>query len=746
MAHGKKRIEILSPAGSPESLYAALKLGADAVYTGTDRFGARAFADNPGVEEIKEAITYAHLRQKKIYLTVNTLLQDKEVEQELGPLIAPLYEAGLDACIVQDLGVLSFLHENFPKMALHASTQMTLLAADEAELYRKLGVTRFVPARECTIEEIRTMRQQTDLELEVFVHGALCYCYSGQCLMSEVIGGRSGNRGMCAQPCRLPFESIYGSGHLFSTKDICTLLYIPELCEAGVDSFKIEGRMKKKAYSAYLSSLYRHYTDAYQSEGAAVYREWTENPDSGLWRDIRRSKDIYNRGGFCGGYLFERDKKEIMYTRRNGHFGTLAGTVTETGKGRAVFHTEETIHPQDILEFRLPDDTRAYEYTVKEGAGAGEYVSCNTGWDSPVIPGQSVYRTRNAALLKWVEEQVGQTDDRLPLKGRFCGRIGSPVTLSVTGKGTEVTVAGPILQEAKTRPVLAGDVRARLNKMGTTLYYWETLEIELGENAFLPLGELGKLRRRAVREWEEAAAGRRRKERAVSHKEREVLLWQGPPAISVANGEQLDTALQVPDDQGLIHIKLEDFPWEEWCRLSHRLAGRPVALSFPRILRGRGYTAFMRTWEETALWKDLNVTAVLINSHRSLILSDTYLPGAVRIAEENFYHTNRRAGEVLGQFGVCLSIPVCYGRETVMVTEGCLKRTLGHCDRVREHLAVKSSRGDEFTVVNHCDYCYNTVYTKEVCKKDIRDNPMRLNFTWESGEDMRKVLEQWNLL
>ena len=248
-------VEILAPAGSLDGLYASFQMGADAVYVGTSRFGARAFAKNPSVDELKEALVYAHMHDKKIYLTVNTLLSDRELENDLFPLIAPLYEAGLDACIVQDLGVLSFLHENFPQMDLHASTQMTILSGDEAELYKNYGVTRFVPARECTIEEIRAMRAQTDLEIEVFVHGALCYCYSGQCLMSEEIGDRSGNRGMCAQPCRLPFTSAYGNGHLFSTKDMCTLMHIPELVDAGIDSFKIEGRMKKKEYSAYLSSL-----------------------------------------------------------------------------------------------------------------------------------------------------------------------------------------------------------------------------------------------------------------------------------------------------------------------------------------------------------------------------------------------------------------------------------------------------------------------------------------------------------
>lgn len=311
-------VEILAPAGSLDGLYASFQMGADAVYVGTSRFGARAFAKNPSVDELKEALVYAHMHDKKIYLTVNTLLSDRELENDLFPLIAPLYEAGLDACIVQDLGVLSFLHENFPQMDLHASTQMTILSGDEAELYKNYGVTRFVPARECTIEEIRAMRAQTDLEIEVFVHGALCYCYSGQCLMSEGIGDRSGNRGMCAQPCRLPFTSAYGNGHLFSTKDMCTLMHIPELVDAGIDSFKIEGRMKKKEYSAYLSSLYRHYVDVYESGGRKLFRHWFRIKKAGCGKISGGVKTFITAADFVPDTFLRQIRKILCIRKKTG--------------------------------------------------------------------------------------------------------------------------------------------------------------------------------------------------------------------------------------------------------------------------------------------------------------------------------------------------------------------------------------------------------------------------------------------
>lgn len=741
-----REVEILAPAGSLDSLYAALKLGADAVYTGTDRFGARAFANNPGVDELIEAITYAHLRRKKIYLTVNTLLSDRELEEDLFPMIAPLYEAGLDACIVQDFGVLSFLHENFPDMELHASTQMTILSGEEAELYRDLGITRFVPARECTIEEIRQMREQTDLEIEVFVHGALCYCYSGQCLMSEVIGGRSGNRGMCAQPCRLPFESSFGKTHLFSTKDMCTLLHIPELVEAGIDSFKIEGRMKKKEYSAYLASLYRHYVDLYQEEGRTIYQTLVQNPDSELWRDIRRSQDIYNRGGFSGGYLFETQKKDVMYPGKNGHYGTLVGEVVRVGKGRAVFQTCEKIHYQDVLEFRLQDNTKAYEYTVKNPAERGEYVTCNVKRGSRIFRGQKVYRTKNMALLEWVDEQIEKTDDCLTLTGNFCGKIGEPVSLTVTGEGTTVHMSGPVLQRAEKRPVSPEDIRNRLEKMGNTSYQWGELEVRLEENGFLPLGEVGKMRRKAIAAWEKSAVNQRNPVCQGEHVGRKILSWEGPSLLSVADRNQLAVAAETDPERVLIHLKLEDFPWKEWDELPQLTAGREVAVSFPRILRGKSYQHFLKQWDKAELWRQMQVSVIVVNSHRSILLARQYFPQASRIADDNFYHTNYRAKEVLGRYGIFPSVPVCYGRTEVMVTEGCLKRTMNHCDGIHERIAICSPKKDEFVVVNHCDSCYNTIYTQRTYEKKEMDSVKRFVFTWESPEEMRKVLKKWNLL
>ena len=239
------QVEILAPAGSYRSLEAAVSAGADAVYVGGQRFGARAFAENFEKEELLKAIDHVHLHGRKLYLAVNTLLKERELEA-LEDYLAPFYQNGLDGAIVQDLGGMELIREAFPDLAVHISTQMTVASEAGARFFREKGASRIVPARELGMEEIRRMKEASGLEIECFVHGAMCYCYSGQCLMSSLIGGRSGNRGQCAQPCRLPYRVEGGKPSDFlSMKDLCAIRLIPELVRAGVDSFKIEGRMKQ---------------------------------------------------------------------------------------------------------------------------------------------------------------------------------------------------------------------------------------------------------------------------------------------------------------------------------------------------------------------------------------------------------------------------------------------------------------------------------------------------------------------
>ena len=303
--------ELLAPAGSYQGLQAVIRAGADAVYIGGSLFGARAYADNPDKEEMKEAIDFTHIHGKKIYLTVNTLLKNQELYGQLYDFLAPYYEQGADGVIVQDFGVLDFLKKEFPELPVHASTQMTVTGPKGAALLRKAGVSRIVPARELSLEEIRRIHKETGMEIECFVHGALCYCYSGMCLFSSMLGGRSGNRGRCAQPCRLPYQVFDGrktlndhnSRYLLSPKDMCTIEILPEILQAGVYSLKIEGRMKRPEYAAGVTSVYRKYLDLYEKD-----------PDHYQVSEEDRQilLDLYQRDGFNQGYYHSHNGRSMM--------------------------------------------------------------------------------------------------------------------------------------------------------------------------------------------------------------------------------------------------------------------------------------------------------------------------------------------------------------------------------------------------------------------------------------------------
>ena len=302
--------EVLAPAGSFQTFKAVIEAGADAVYVGGSSFGARAYADNFTEEELLEAIDYAHLRGKKVYLTVNTLLKNKEINDDLYDYLLPFYLKGLDAVLVQDFGALSYIHKAFPDLPIHTSTQMTVTGIEGVRLLQSYGVTRVVMARETSLAEMKKIHEATEMELEAFVHGALCYCYSGQCLFSSLLGGRSGNRGRCAQPCRLAYtvmdenhKELLKDSYILSMKDMCGISDINELKEAGVYSLKIEGRMKRPEYAAGVVSFYRKYVDSLKPVS-----------DS----DYNKLKSLGNRCGFTDKYYFDHNAKDmITYEKPN---------------------------------------------------------------------------------------------------------------------------------------------------------------------------------------------------------------------------------------------------------------------------------------------------------------------------------------------------------------------------------------------------------------------------------------------
>lgn len=477
--------EVLAPAGTYECFRAAINAGADAVYLGGSMFGARAFAGNFEEAELIKAIRTAHLYGRKVYLTVNTLLRNDELEK-LVQYVKPYYEEGLDAVIVQDYGVFAVLREAFPGLDLHASTQMTITGKYGAQLLKDMGAARVVPARELSAKEIRDIYDNVNVEIESFVHGALCYCYSGQCLLSSMIGGRSGNRGRCAQPCRLTYSANgISEKYLLSPKDMCTIEAVPDILDAGVYSLKIEGRMKSPEYVAGVSYAYRKYVDMYLEKGRDGYRVEEQ--------DIRQLMDLYNRGGFCKGYYYAQNDKSMMTFDRPNHQGIVIGNIKN---GELILSQE--VNPGDVLEF--PDGS---EYTTPTGKKSGRLALPKGVLKNPKN-GAAVYRTRNNELLGQLRAGYIDNDIKIPVRMEIFLKSGERACLKLLSGDKELVVYGDVLEPSDKRPAVREDVVKQLKKLGGTAFSSDegSIVTDIQGSPFVPVRLLNDLRRNALEELE----------------------------------------------------------------------------------------------------------------------------------------------------------------------------------------------------------------------------------------------------
>ena len=496
------RPEILAPAGSMDALKAAVSAGADACYAGGNMFSARAFAGNFDTTELLEAIDYCHIHNVKLYMAVNTLLKNSEMK-DLIPYLDPFYREGVDGIIVQDVGVIRSLSKAYPDLPLHGSTQMSVCSTYGAEFLKNLGMTRFVPARELSLNEIKSIKEAVDIEIETFVHGAMCFCYSGKCLMSSFAGGRSGNRGRCAQPCRKAYNSKqFNHEYALSMKDMCTLASLPQLIEAGIDSFKIEGRMKKPEYVAAAVHAYSEITDecinGHLNEKRIAYH-------------TDRLMDIYNRGGFSSGYYYMKNGKEMLANKRPNHTGTLIGKVEVVEAPFVYIRLERGIQAKDVLEIRTGTEQNI-ELTSNVTAQAGQKIRLNANNLRQIRKDMHVYRTRNNALIEDIGVRFIQKEKQTDIYGKVTAKIGEPITLELFSGVDDISVKvkGECVSQAAKRPVEVTQIIDKLSKTGGTGFNFY-LESECDENIFISLGSLNVLRREAVRRLEQALIGRYRR-------------------------------------------------------------------------------------------------------------------------------------------------------------------------------------------------------------------------------------------
>ena len=782
----KDRVEILAPAGSMECLKAAIAAGADAVYTGGALFGARAYAHNLTEEELLEAIDYVHLHGRRLYLTVNTLIKDREMEKQMYDYLLPYYRQGLDAVIVQDIGLFRFIRKHFPDLPIHASTQMTLTGVDGAKFLEKEGAQRIVTSRELSMAEVKKIADETELEIESFVHGALCYCYSGQCLFSSFIGGRSGNRGQCAQPCRLLYRTPEAKRpqYLLSLKDICTLELIPEMIESGIYSFKIEGRMKKPEYAAAVAFQYRKYADLYLK----YYEECPAEEDPAAYamkkyrvreEDRQMLLDLYNRGGFHTGYYHTQNGREMISLNRPNHAGVPAVKVLAK-KGRNVTAKALTdLYPQDIIELPMRKGReKADNYTCKDAIRKGMNVQIPVFADTPFKRDEIWMRTRNSTLIDTLREEFVNGK----IKERICGTFRlypqEKATLTVKCRDAEITVAGEKAQEALSQPMSRERIEKQLRKTGNTEFEFSFLKTEIGEKVFLPMQSLNELRREALETLEKVICEKYRRSGEVKDPEEDKTELSMEEEVlsgwtaSVRTAEQMEVILE-EEAIGRIYADCTMFPriWEkdsyvEWITKVHA-AGKEIYLVMPYIFRERTRKQYEAAYNRIfgAGWD-----GILIANYESFaFLKEHGYTGRI-MTDYNLYEFNQESRKFWKEKGVFeFTAPVelterelqdlrvkdgeviVYGYLPMMISAGCIQKTTRGCLKKSGQTTITDRYRNPFVVKNECDYCYNILYNyvplylgdrmEEVYQ--IGPGRIRLMFTTERQQEVRRILSAY---
>ncbi len=494
-------IELLSPVGDFECLKAAVQNGSDAVYFGANMFSARAFANNFDLENLEKAIAYAKLHGVKTNLTLNTLIKNDEFHDAI-ILAKNAYEYGIDAIIVQDLGLATFLIENFPDLPIHASTQMTTCNLEGVLKLEKLGFKRVVLSRELSIDEIEYICKNSNVEIEVFTHGALCISYSGQCLFSSMVGGRSGNRGKCAQPCRLPYELLENdkkidSGYLLSSRDLCGLEYIPQFIKYGVKCLKIEGRMKNPTYVATVTRIYRKYIDLANSDKPYIINE----------KDKTDLLQVFNRGGFSSGHLSNKPNKKLIFKEKQNNMGIYLGTIKKFNSQKGLISTtlEAPIEIGDSITLEKENSNYTISELMENGknikfANANQNITFGR-MKGNINIGDKIYKIASKVLTKSALNSFSKEFKKISLSCNIKIKKDKPIEIKVICNEHKIDISFtydyiPLI--AKNKPLDKEKILNQFSKTLDTPFEFKNIDINLDNALFLPVSVINELRRLAI--------------------------------------------------------------------------------------------------------------------------------------------------------------------------------------------------------------------------------------------------------
>ena len=764
-------VELLAPVGSFEALKAAVQNGANAVYLGGKDFGARASANNFDRDELKEAVKYAHIRGVQVFVTTNTLRKENEIEDFL-EYAKFLYDIDVDAIILQDIGMARLIKRELPDFELHASTQMVAHSLEDVKYLESVGFDRVVLAREVTVEEIKYICDNCKADIEVFVHGALCVCYSGQCLMSSMIGNRSGNRGRCAQPCRQRYELIdvytgevvnSNGDYLLSPRDLNAIEEIDKVIDAGVHSLKIEGRMKRPEYVATVIDGYRKTIDEYLATNKLNVSDETIN-------DLYT---IFNRK-FTKGLLLGDVGKDMMNSQLPNNQGLYVGTVVDYNKKakRLKIKLANTLKKGDGINLGGGTIGRIIKNGNIETIGyKGETIELD--FVGEARKGQIVFKTSDSELMDRVQATFTQDKEFVKniIDAKITIKLGQKPILTLKDRhSNEATIEGDkIVEEAMKVALSKEKVETQLRKLGNTPYELDLLEIELDDNVSLPISLLNQMRRDCIELLDKervSIKNRKYKNKIVKYKP---VLYnrnkQQEISVKVKNLEQLESALEC----GVDRIYYEDTNTIDKAMSLAMKYNKKVIYSAPRIIRNKEYNHLAKA-------NNAGVESVQVGNYGSIDyfkdkkLNIDYYLNAFNSETINYY-------KEIGADTLCISQElnineiketikytdiniesVVYGYTPLMITEYCpmgvIVRDCKKDKRVakcKESIyALRNSKGDEFRVSQDI-FCRSTIYNSNVtCMLDnlyelheIGINVLRLDFTLEDKETVKEVIEAY---
>ena len=702
-------MKIVAPAGNMERFYSAISATADEIYLGLKGFGARRNAENFTVEELKNAIDYAHLRGSRIFLTLNTIMTNREIEL-LYPTLKDLYNYGLDAIIVQDLGYAEYLHKNFPSIEIHGSTQMTVANYYEINYLKELGFKRIVLPRELNFEEIKEIRKNTDIELEVFVSGSLCISFSGNCYMSSFIGGRSGNRGMCAQPCRKEYKTSCGEKSYFlSPKD---QLYgsdeIKKLQEIGVESIKVEGRMKDVSYVYETVSYFRNLINGIDKE---------EN-----------TPKLFNRG-YSKGYFYDNDKT-IMNRDYSYNMGEKIGEVV----GKSI-RLDEDVVSGDGITFVSKDYKNLGGTYINKIAYKNEKLILNFPDGTKYI-----FRNYNKRLNDEISKKIKSTDKKLEINFDFTAKLDEKLILKIyleDENGNRILnlkeISETLTQKAQKRAISEEDIKEKLSEIGDSEFTVKNIKIDIDENIFIPLSELKNLKRNAVEKFREKILSYFRRDLDCELKENnqeyfKLEIEKDKPKdleirVIVSNEEQKNFLENIKDEYNIKEVYYRTYDIAKQSMLSQHNLDNKLASNLYELLKNKNSTVM------------LNWNMNIVNSYTISVLEKIEKLESFIVSPEINFSKIRELGKTRLKKALLI-----YSKLKGMTID------IDIADNKNE--VITNKENDKFNIIKNeygteifLDKPLNIINIMEDIKK-LNVDIVVLEFTTETIEDIKKVLKQ----